>query len=383
MGGMAGRESPPRILIADDQPDVLVALELLLKSAGCKTVSCTSPAAILETARALRPDAILLDLNYTRDTTSGQEGLSLLTELRQIDHTVPVVVMTAWGTMELAVEAMRRGALDFVLKPWDNTTLVRTLKTKIEERHFRDLSERRFQEDMAIARRVQNNLFPRHLPRVPGLDYAGACVQAGAVGGDYYDFLELAGGQLAAVIADVSGKGVPAALLMANLQATLRGQCLESARLSAPLMGRIHRLYLESTEPHNYATLFVGAFDTGARLLRYVNCGHCPPILLRAGGEFERLEPTAMVLGLLPGWECDERCVPFGPGDLLALYSDGVTEAGRDREDEFGEGRLVEVLSRGRSTPVPELIGLVVDEVRRWGGPVPEDDLTLVILRGL
>lgn len=386
MGGCAApRGVSKKVLIADDQPDVLVALDLLLKSEGWQTVPATSPAGVLAAVARHRLAAILLDLNYTRDTTSGQEGLDLLTELQATGQGVPVIVMTAWGSMELAVEAMRRGARDFVLKPWDNQALVGTLRSKIEE-HARQegmgAEARRLREDMAIARQVQHNLFPRHLKPVPALEYAGACHQAGAVGGDYYDFLDLDGARLGAVLADVSGKGISAALLMANLQATLRSQCSMSVAGLATLLRAVQKLYFESTEPHHFATLFFCAFDPATRRLSYVNCGHNPPILLRAGGEVERLGPTATVLGLLPDWTCAEEAVTLGPGDLLLVYSDGVTEAGRDREDEFGEERLVELLKELRGLAAPALVDRVIEAARAWGGPVQEDDLTVVALAG-
>src|SRR6059036_945571 len=129
---MRSETAPPRVLIADDQPDVLEALRLLLKGEGYKIESAGSPAAILEAIDADEFDAVLMDLNYARDTTSGQEGLDLLSQLRSHDQTLPVVVMTAWGSVEVAVEAMRRGARDFVQKPWDNARLLTILRTQVE-----------------------------------------------------------------------------------------------------------------------------------------------------------------------------------------------------------------------------------------------------------
>src|SRR6202163_901100 len=203
---------PYKILICDDQPDVLEALRLLLKGQGWQAVTGQSPAALLPTARTGGFDLILADLNYSRDTTSGQEGMDMLASLEEQGNTAPVVVMTAWGNVDLAVEAMRRGACDFIQKPWDNNRLLATIRKQAEP-------ERRRHSELEIAANVQQKMFPRKLQLLDSLDYAGHCVPAREVGGDYYDFLDATDRAIGFVLADVSGKGVPAALLMANLQA--------------------------------------------------------------------------------------------------------------------------------------------------------------------
>lgn len=396
LGPEERRAEPLSVLIADDQPDVRLALHLLAKGEGMQAQEAASPAEVLAALRGHRFDAILLDLNYTRDTTSGREGLDLLSQLRLLDATVPIIVMTAWGTIELAVEAMRRGASDFVLKPWDNQMLLDSLHRQIQERASgRGDSDRMEQptvesslagptldEDLAVARQVQSNLLPRNLKPVPRLEYGGACLEARGVGGDYYDFLDAPGGEFAALLADVSGKGIPAALLMANLQATLRNQIPRSNGNLPLMLEAVNRQFHEATGPHNFATLFLSQFHPASRRLRYVSCGHNPAILIRASGEIERLEATATVLGAFRNWSAVERVLTLNPGDLLAVYSDGVTEAGRGRGAEFGEERLIRLIRRLRDQTVPRLVLSVVEEVRVWGGPVLEDDLTVAILRG-
>ncbi|MDX2152720.1 MAG: SpoIIE family protein phosphatase [Bryobacteraceae bacterium] len=375
---------PARVLIADDQFDVLIALELLLKGDGMLTVSASSPREVVAAVRSDSFDAVLMDLNYTRDTTSGQEGLELVTEIHRLDPDLPVIVMTAWGSIELAVEAMRRGARDFVLKPWDNRSLLETLRVKIEEGGRERKKHKRSEEDLEIARQVQMNLFPRGSHRFANLEYAGRCVQAGAVGGDYYDFPDVGPDRFATVIADVSGKGIPAALLMANLQATLRSQCQNVGRPLTAILRSVHALFLESTDPHHFATLFFGCYDPPSRRLSYVNCGHNPPLLLRPGGAYEKLEPTGTVLGLLPAWTCGEADVQLCSGDVMLMYSDGITEAGRENGEEFGEDRLLRSLERARALPIQQLVEAVLTDVRTWlGGRDQEDDLTLVAVRGV
>src|SRR5215472_16032848 len=206
MNASAQAQSKPyRILVCDDQPDVVEALRLLLKGQGWYTATADSPQALLNAARASAFDLILTDLNYTRDTTSGQEGMDLLANLEDQGNTVPVIVMTAWGNVDLAVEAMRRGACDFVQKPWDNNRLLATIRKQAEP-------VRQRKSELEIAANVQQKLFPRKLHRLGSLDYAGHCVAAREVGGDHYDFLEITPQKIGFVLGDVSGKGVPAAL---------------------------------------------------------------------------------------------------------------------------------------------------------------------------
>src|SRR5687768_8734631 len=222
----------PRTLIADDQPDVAIALRLLLKEAGYQTEAVNSPAAVLEALKREKFDLVLMDLNYARDTTSGQEGLDLITSIRHIDSLLPVVVLTGWATVELAVEAMHRGVRDFVQKPWDNSALLHTLRTQVEcgrKRRQRNRqgkenrkNSRRLERELFDAEEIQRALLPKQLPAVTGLELAVAWEPANAVSGDYFDVLTLDEHHTAICIADVAGKGMPAALLMSNLQAALK-----------------------------------------------------------------------------------------------------------------------------------------------------------------
>src|SRR5262245_60961873 len=201
---------PYRVLVCDDQPDVLEALRLLLKGQGWQAITADSPAALLQTARGGQFDLILTDLNYTRDTTSGKEGMDLLASLEAQSNPAPVVVMTAWGNVDLAVEAMRRGACDFVQKPWDNTRLLATIQKQLDQAAERAKAQRQVKSELEIARNVQQKLFPNLSKTLQTIEYAGQCVPARDVSGDYYDFLEVGDQGLGFVLADVSGKGVAA-----------------------------------------------------------------------------------------------------------------------------------------------------------------------------
>jgi sigma-B regulation protein RsbU (phosphoserine phosphatase) len=368
--------APFRVLVCDDQPDVREAMRLLLKGQGWQAVTVDSPEAVLHAARGEAFDLILVDLNYTRDTTSGAEGMDLLAGLEAQGNMAPVMVMTAWSSFDLAVEAMRRGACDFIQKPWDNERLVAAIRKQAD-------SERRRKSELEIAANVQQKLFPRNLRPMKTLDYAALCVAAKEVGGDYYDFLDAGPRELGIILADVSGKGVPAALLMANLQAYFRSQPVASLMAPKPLLRSVNHHFFESTASDRFATLFYGLYDDRERRMRYVNCAHSLPLVMRSWGEVERLDATATMVGAFADWECTEAEVELHPGDTLLLYSDGVTEAGIERGEEFGEDRLRKVMQAGQWKPAAELAGAVVDAVAEFSQGSRSDDVTVVALRAV
>jgi serine phosphatase RsbU (regulator of sigma subunit) len=243
-------------------------------------------------------------------------------------------------------------------------------------------AERRAAHELAIAKEVQLRLFPQTLPELRSLEYAGVCIQARQVGGDYYDFLSLGHGRLGLVLGDISGKGIAAALLMANLQANLRTQHAMAWEEPQRFLQSVNRLFYDNTADNAYASLFFAEYDDQARRLRYANCGHLSALLLRADGVLERLESTCTVLGLFSDWTCTiAECGLFG-GDVLVLYTDGVTESFNGKGEEFGEERLIEVLHRRRETPPQTLVDAIVDEVRRFSPHEQHDDVTLIVAKG-
>jgi len=241
-------------------------------------------------------------------------------------------------------------------------------------------AERRIAREMEIAKDVQSRLLPQAPPVLKNLESAGQCIQARSVGGDYYDFLDLGPGRVGFVLADVSGKGVHAALLMANLQAHLRSQSGIAPDDPARLLEQVNRMMWKSTAPQHYATLFFASYDDATRRLAYVNCGHNPPVLLRQDGALERLPSTATVIGLFERWQCTVTHVQLAPGDLLAIFSDGVTEALRG-DEEFGEARLIQELKAASRLPVNEIITAIFTRVQQFNTGPQYDDLTLLIAR--
>lgn len=241
-------------------------------------------------------------------------------------------------------------------------------------------AERLAAQELEIAKRVQAGLFPQTLPAMRTLEYAGTCIQARQVGGDYYDFLDLGRGRLGLLIGDISGKGIAAAILMANLQANLRSQCAIALDQLERLLCSVNQLFYENTSESSYATLFFGEYDDSTRRLRYVNCGHLPALLLTRDGTLEKLEATTTVLGLFKDWDCEVGERRLSAGDTLAFYTDGITESFSDGGDEFGERRLIDALRRYRQESVEGLVNSIVREVQQFSSH-QHDDVTLIVAR--
>jgi serine phosphatase RsbU (regulator of sigma subunit) len=242
-------------------------------------------------------------------------------------------------------------------------------------------AERRATQELEIAKQVQARLFPQTLPPLRTLEYGGVCIQARQVGGDYYDFLELGRDRLGLVIGDIAGKGIAAALLMANLQANLRSQCAFALDQPQRFLRSVNQLFYENSIESAYATLIFAEYDDQAGRLRYANCGHLCGLLLRRDNTLERLDSTGTVLGLFKEWDCaiEERLL--SPGDTLALYTDGITESFNEAGEDFGDQRLIEALRRYREQSSQALVASIVDEVRRFSPHEQHDDITLIVAK--
>ncbi len=266
----------PRVLIADDQPDLLEALRLLLKADGIQLETVTSPEAALAAVETGPYDLLLMDLNYTSDTTSGREGIDLLARVQALDSLLPVVVMTGWGSVDLAVESMRRGVRDFVQKPWDNHQLLATVRTEIERgrvlRQERDWQQREFDE----AQRIQRKLLPATLPPLDGWEIASSWQPAAGVGGDCFDAIAFDRSRVAISIADVVGKGIPAALLMSNLQAAVRAFATDGVRPDA-LCQQVNRILCGNIADGHFISFVYCVVDSGMNTLGYANAGTTRP----------------------------------------------------------------------------------------------------------
>jgi sigma-B regulation protein RsbU (phosphoserine phosphatase) len=385
-----------RILIADDQPDVLRALQMLLKGHGYTTEVVSSPAELLETISLREFDLLLMDLNYARDTTSGQEGLDLLARLKAIEGVPPIVVMTGWATVGVAVQAMQRGVTDFVEKPWTNTKLLEVLQKQVNlGRERREVAQTAFrqeqarqevasrwhahEQEIAEARSIQEGLLPKEIPQLPGYELASAWQSARAVGGDYFDVLPFEQRTFGLCIGDVAGKGMPAALLMSNLQALVRGLASPDLRPD-DLCVRLNALLCRSIASDRFITFFYALLDGPSRLLRYVNAGHNPPVVLHQDGSHDRLTEGGGVFGIFPNQPFATGTAHLRPGDRVILYTDGVTEATDDHEEEFGEERLVSLLQENRMSTANELQAKILGAAGEFCQGHWHDDATLLIL---
>jgi sigma-B regulation protein RsbU (phosphoserine phosphatase) len=276
-----------------------------------------------------------------------------------------------------------------ILLPWvitfSVTTLVAVLgislyRFKIELEASRS-ELMKTEAELSFALKVQQALFPRTLPSDGGLEFSAVCIPARGISGDYYDIHRLEDGRLIVAVADISGKGIPAAILMANLQALVRAVAHTNATPAEVCRRLNHHLY-EVTDASRFATLFYAEWLAGECRLRYVNAGHNPPLLL-SEAYCRLLDEGGLPLGVFPASEYATGEVALTPGDLLVMYSDGVTEAGQKEGREFGERRLRDLVQAHRDRPLAELQSVILNEVQRWTGGEPDDDVTLVMARAL
>src|SRR5215813_11892732 len=309
-------------------------------------------------------------------------GFSFLTEdvhglfeewsRRGVRFTLPPME-PAWGSGQARYAVFEDvDGNSFSLIEFDEAT--RTLEAARRAQAARLEAERQAAHELAIAKQVQSRLFPQHQPLIQTLVYAGICRPARTVGGDYYDFLDLGSRRLGLVLADIAGKGIGAALLMANLQAALRSQCATAWEQPERFLRAVNQLLYENTAEGDYATLFFAEYDDDTRRLRYSNCGHPPALLLRSDNRLERLGSTCTVVGLFEKWECAMEERELAPGDAILLYTDGVTEALNAKGEEFGEERLLEAIRQHRELPLPELLAAVADQARKFSPHEQTDD---------
>lgn len=368
-----------RVLIADDQEDVLSALELLLKAEGYETDSVTSPRAVLESIQSRDYDVLLVDLNYARDTTSGQEGLDLLSSVRAFDKSLPVIAMTAWGSVELAVEAMRGELREFIQKPWDNDYLLGLIEAQIAQgrsvRHAE--SSKSLEEDE--ARSIQRALMPLDVTDPDGFRISHDWRPARHVGGDYFDVLMFGENTRGICIADVVGKGMAAALLMSNVQALIHAYSGAGATPES-VCKKVNRTLAANIPDNKFVTLFYGILDADSGHFRYTNAGHNNPIVVRQNGALEELTVGGLVLGTLSDWDYESGEIKLFSGDRLVLYTDGVTEAMDPSGKEFGEDYLMELATVNRAESPEALRRIIMDSVDHFCEGVYRDDVTVMVI---
>jgi sigma-B regulation protein RsbU (phosphoserine phosphatase) len=328
-----------RVLVADDQPAITHALELLLRSAGMEVLVASSPAEVMVQIAKGRFDLLLMDMNYGRDTTSGQEGLDLIGAVRKHDTDLQIVVMTAWSTIDLAVASLQHGAADFLQKPWDNEAALKIVERQAALTRQQRTRTSRTLRDNEDALEVQQALLGAAQKEYGRFTVAGATRAANLVGGDYYDSFPVDERHFTFCIADSMGKGTGAAMAMANFQGLLRTEAIRGGSPAAICSALNRRMF--DSRLQRLTTMFLGIINKTDGVLTYTNAGHSPAFLVRKNGTVERLQTEDALLGAIPSWEYHENSVRLEGGDRLLAVTDGLLESGDAEGNELGEEGLI------------------------------------------
>jgi len=368
-----------RVLIADDQPHILDALQMLLRGNGFSTQVVTHPARLLHALETEQFDVVLMDLNYTRGNMEGTEGLDLLSKIRAIDSLLPLIVMTAWSSVDLAVDAMRRGASDFIQKPWDNHELLLKLQHQLASCRAQRREKRLHEEELQEARDIQQSLLPRELPTIPGFEIAAMTQPLRFVGGDYYTVAQVSDRHTVFCIADVAGKGLSAALLMSSLQAALKP--LTGKLPPYELCGRLNRILCDLTPVGKFISFFYAVLDTSENRLEYCNAGHNPPVVVRADGSSAELQSSGAVFGQFPAWPYEQGDVQLHPGDTLLVFTDGLIEAFDSEGRAFGEENLIGTARQNRNATAGDLLNSLLNAAANHCGNHFHDDASLIVVK--
>ncbi len=370
--------SVERVLIVDDDADINFLLQARMRARGYQVTSALSGEQALTLLQADTPDIVFLDV-----AMPGLSGLDVLEQIRREGLDLAVIMTTAFGSEQVAIDALRRGADDYLRKPFEpaefqavlNRTARRLALSRQNTALRRQLDEKRRQLELELARaaQVQADLLPGAQLQLPGFDLAGRCLPAREVGGDFYDWSLAHNGRLTFVVGDITGKGMPAAILMATVRAVIRAVVRDSAPSEAMRYvanGVSHDLY----HSERFVTLFVGQLDVSARRLRYVDAGHGHVFMRRGDGAVEALEARGMPLGTFEETLYAEGECTFGPGDALVIYSDGLPDARPDLKLDHQALGACLVNAPGATEMVDRLVGLASPV-----GVFP-DDLTVLVL---
>ena len=334
-------------------------------------------------------DIILSDINMPE-----MDGLTLLAKVNELKNpAMKCIMVSAYGDMDNIRSAMNKGAFDFATKPIDLDDLSRTIEKAIEQvRYIRESQQEHNQlesikNDLAIAGEIQQTILPRSFPPFPELtevvDIYASMTPAKDVGGDFYDFFQIDDERIGLVIADVSGKGVPASLFMAVSRTLLRASALRGVS-SAECLTYANKLLCKESLDSMFVTVFYGIYHYKTGMMDYTNAGHNPPYLLRGGRTVECLPVASnFVVGVFDDIEFESNTLTFGIGDTLLLYTDGVTEAFNDKREQFSESNLQDILaSMHESSSAKEVVTSVLQSVKIFSGDYPQsDDITLLSLQ--
>jgi serine phosphatase RsbU (regulator of sigma subunit) len=366
------------ILIVEDDPAILRGLKANLEFESHQVLTAADGEAGYRTLCEHSPDLVILDLMLPK-----LSGYDLCKRVRGEGFNAPILMLSAQSQENDRVLGLDLGANDYVSKPFSLRELLARVRALLRHENEHRLDEDRLNRELEMAAKVQQELFPHVMPEMPGLDYAGLCRPARGVSGDYYDFLAFPNQRLGLLLADVSGKGMSAALLGAALHAAVRSNANADAIRCGEVLARVNQLLFETTAAERYATVFYAVYDAATRNLTYASAGHCPPILVR-GGKSHQLESLTPPVGMLPTIPALEKTVSLSAGDWLLIFSDGIPEAADANGVEFGEQRLLDAIAYGRKETASEVCKAIANQVREYLREQRQpDDITLIALKVL
>ena len=380
---------PNKILVVDDEPDLEHLMTQRLRRdvrAGRYQLAFAhngvEALAMLEQDRDI--DMVLSDINMPE-----MDGLALLDQIPKVDPNIRAVIVSAYGDMQNIRTAMNRGAFDFVTKPIDFNDLRITIEKTLKHLQvLRDALHTRdqlvaLQNELDVASKMQQSILPTTFPKLPNCEIFGNMEAAREVGGDFFDLIALEHGRIGLAIADVSGKGVPAALFMMSSRTLLKGSAIAvTGTKPGEALQEVNGLLEDDNDSMMFVTLFYAIFDPATGEFTYANGGHNPPLIVHADGSSTPLETTdGVALGVMPGIEYAQSTVTLEMGDAIVMYTDGVSEAMNGEEEEFGMERLEQVFRQLPPADATTATQAVFDAVREFAGDTPQsDDITCLTL---
>ncbi|CAI8008655.1 Protein IcfG [Geodia barretti] len=379
-----------KILVVDDEPDLEpLLLQRMRRAIRAGRYEFVFAGNGLEALHKLDEDEtidmVLSDINMPQ-----MDGLTLLDQIPEVNPNIRSVIISAYGDMKNIRTAMNRGAFDFVTKPIDfkdlQVTIDRTLNHVEELKAALSARDKlvSLQNELDVASNIQQSILPTELPQEHDYQMFGSMKSARNVGGDFYDVVRLPDRRVGLAIADVSDKGVPAALFMMSTRTLLKGAAIGAIN-PGDVIGTVNQLLCEDNEAAMFVTLIYGVYDPETGRLTYANGGHNPPLIVHSDNSSTLLPPTdGLALGLVPGYEYQQRTVTVAPGEALVLYTDGVTEAMNGDEEEFGVERLQDIFKKSNPHEPYAITRLIFDAVDTFAGDTPQsDDVTcLTLCRG-
>ena len=376
-----------KILLVDDEPDFALLVRQRMRREMRKgiydfTFAQDGHEALERLQEDREIEMVLSDINMP-----GMDGLTLLDQIPKVDPNLRAVIVSAYDDMDNIRSAMNRGAFDFLVKPIDFDDFRVTIKRTLNHLELlRDALRTRdrlvaLQRELDVASRMQQSILPTDFPETPGYQVFGNMEPAREIGGDFFDVADLGGGRIGLTIADVSGKGVPAALFMMSSRTLMKGS---ASVISGPgdVLTEVNTLLEADNRAQMFVTLFYAVLDLQNGTLRYANGGHNPPLIVHPGGSSTLLPDTGgIVLGVMPGLSYRQEVATLEPGDIAVLYTDGVTEAMNKAHEEFGVERLQAVFAERQPKSAHAVSEAIFEAVHAFSGNMPQsDDITCVIV---